>query len=199
MNRLALKSLPVQKAYMECSDCSETYRRGKMDPPESVPPNITNIQSQGVENNYLKDFPTLGHWKTSVSQNPIHQASKAENFGRDFLSGQPGTPLCLGHRSLSVPVQGILSDLISSFHVTKSLQKWVAHSQEDPFYLSCKFHYNLGTLSMSSGLGVVFGPDGTPVALCKVSVRLHSLNPSNFRHSDPFASHSHRGRREECI
>ena len=36
--------------------------------------------------------------------------------------------------------------------MTKSLQKWVAHYQEDPFYLSCKFHYNL---SMSSGLGVV--------------------------------------------
>ena len=42
-----------------------------MGPTESVPPIITNIYSQGVENNDLKDFPILGHWQTSVSQNPI--------------------------------------------------------------------------------------------------------------------------------
>ena len=58
-----------------------------MGPTESVPPIITNIYSQGVENNDLKDFPILGHWQTSVSQNPTHQASQADNSGRDFLPG----------------------------------------------------------------------------------------------------------------
>ena len=51
-----------------------------------------------------------------------------------------------------------------------------AHSQEDPLYLSCKFHYNLVTLSMLSRSGVVWRPDGTPVffiefaSLCALSI-----------------------------
>ena len=36
MNRLAKIPLPLQLAYLECSDCNETFRRGKGGPPESV-------------------------------------------------------------------------------------------------------------------------------------------------------------------
>ena len=38
-----------------------------------------------------------------------------------------------------------------------------AHSQEVPFYLSSKFHYNLSTPSVLARMPVNLRPDGTPV------------------------------------
>ena len=40
-----------------------------------------------------------------------------------------------------------------------------AHSQEVPFYLSSKFHYNLSTQSVLARMPVNLRPDGTPVVL----------------------------------
>ena len=49
MNRLVPKPLPVQKAYLECSDGNETFRRGKVGAPESVQTIFITYYAHGEE------------------------------------------------------------------------------------------------------------------------------------------------------
>ena len=78
MNHQAPKPLPFQIVHLECSDCYETCRRGKVGPPESV----QTIFSQHTQH-ICKIFNFLGFlilWKFgSVSPHKMElQASQAE-------------------------------------------------------------------------------------------------------------------------